>query len=106
VDLIPRLAEMKAALPDIVQSAATAGLTLEIPVRCGLPLCQTPVPHRRLNREIDNTAGINLEQGKVKAANCGRCVYDSICTGVWAAYVETWGEDEIVPVTEPVGLDG
>lgn len=106
VDLIPRLSEMKAALPGIVESATAAGLTLEIPMRCGLPLCQTPAPHRQLNREIDNTAGINLEQGKVKTGNCARCVYDSICTGVWAAYVETWGEGEIVPVTEPVGLDG
>jgi pyruvate-formate lyase-activating enzyme len=106
VDLIPRLAEMHAALPGIAASARHAGLQLEIPTRCGLPLCQTPAALRSMNREIDNTPGINLEQGKSKVPACRRCVYEDICAGVWSGYLEVWGDGEIVPISEAPDAPG
>jgi len=35
---------------------------------------------------------------KVKMESCRLCVYDGICDGVWANYVERYGFEEFVPV--------
>ncbi len=98
VDLVPRLSELREALPAIFAAAGAAGIELDIPSRCGLPLCAMPTEHVSRNAEARNTPGQTLEPSKRKAASCGQCRYDGVCTGVWVAYLERHGESELRPV--------
>lgn len=99
LDLVPRLHAIHAALPQIGAAAAQAQIELSIPSRCGLPICVTPVELRPLNLETQNTPHRTLESDKHKAEQCSRCRYDSVCTGVWSAYLERHGSAELVPVS-------
>lgn len=35
---------------------------------------------------------------KAKFKNCDKCLFDNICEGVWAEYVEFFGDDDLQPV--------
>lgn len=98
LELLPRLGALQAALPGIAAAAQVTGIELNIPSRCGLPLCVTPVALRSLNLEAKNTPGLTLESDKHKAERCRQCRYDCVCTGVWSAYLEQYGSEELVPV--------
>ena len=98
LDLIPRLTELSRALPGIAAAAQEAQIALEIPSRCGLPLCVTPPELRSLNLEAKNTPGLTLEADKHKPPQCSQCRFDAVCTGVWSAYLDSRGSGELVPV--------
>lgn len=99
--LIPRLTTLTTALPAIALAAESAGIELEIPSRCGLPLCATPEVLRPRNLESRNTPGTTLEPGKHKAPACAQCCFDAVCTGVWSDYLDAHGAEELVPVRNP-----
>ncbi len=98
LDLIPRFSKLTQSLPKIVAAAREAQIDLEIPSRCGLPLCVTPPELRSLNLEAKNTPGLTLETGKHKPPQCSQCRFDAVCTGVWSAYLDRHGSDELVAV--------
>lgn len=103
VDLVPRLASLTATLPAIARAADDAGIALDIPSRCGLPLCAIPDQLRRFSAELENRPGLTLEPGKRKAPACATCRFDAVCTGVWDAYLDRHGNAELVPVRAGVG---
>lgn len=98
LSLVPRLAELREPLRRGLDVAERVGLKIDLPSRCGAPLCAMPPGTEHHNAEINNRPGQTLEAGKTKPATCRTCVYDPNCTGVWKAYLAHWGEHDVKPV--------
>ncbi len=98
LDLVPRLTNITRSLPEIFAAAQAAGIRIDIPSRCGMPLCTIPEPYRAQSGESANDAGRNQEAGKSKGGRCSECRFDATCTGVWTAYLERHGDGELSPV--------
>jgi pyruvate-formate lyase-activating enzyme len=96
--LVPRLTNITRSLPDIFAAAQAAGIHIDIPSRCGMPLCAIPEPYREHSGESANAPGLTLEAGKRKGTRCGECRFDAVCTGVWTAYLERHGDGELSPI--------
>lgn len=99
LDLVPRLEELGAPLATAFEVAARHGLRLQVPSRCGAPLCAMPEGTAHLSGEADNLPGQTLEPGKSKGSRCLECAAEPRCTGVWTAYLERYGEGELRPLS-------
>ncbi len=100
LDLLPRFSALRAELEPILRTAAELDLNVEIPARCGMPLCVTPPAHVHLNGELRNPPGAALEAAKHKPPTCAPCAYHDRCAGVWKAYLQEHGGTELVPVVD------
>lgn len=96
--LVPRLGDMTRKLPEIFEAARVAGIEIDVPSRCGMPLCAIPERYRERSAESHNRPGANLEAGKGKSTRCAGCRFDAICTGVWHAYLKRYGDAELTPI--------
>ncbi len=99
VDLVPALARVRAPLAQAFEVATGHGVILQVPSRCGMPLCVMPPGTEAHNAESQNAPGHTLEPGKAKGAPCAACVHEPICTGVWKPSLAVHGEADLVPVT-------
>lgn len=46
----------------------------------------------------------NKDQAKEKPEKCGQCIYYSSCEGVWKAYLEQFGDEELSPIKLKNGI--
>ncbi len=97
LDLVPRLSELREPLQKLFEQAHRRALNVVIPSRCGAPLCAMPNGMERFNAELANVPGQTLEPSKAKSQPCRSCAHDPICTGVWRAYLERYGDSELRP---------
>jgi len=98
LQLLPPLGEISTMLQRTFSAAETLGLSVNVPARCGLPLCATPEEYRHLNDESINEEGENYERNKSKPDQCADCSYETRCTGVWDLYLDTRGDEHITPI--------
>lgn len=97
-ELLPRLKELGPALGRALAVTRDAGIAVRIPHRCGLPLCATPPAFRDRNMSIYAEPGDDLEAGKAKGPRCRDCAFDDRCVGVWKAYLDRFGDEELTPL--------
>jgi hypothetical protein len=38
---------------------------------------------------------------KRKGAKCGECLLDKVCEGPWHEYIDAFGDEEFIPLTDP-----
>ena len=98
LDALPPLHELGPAVARALDRANELKLPVRLPQRCGLPLCLMPPRLYALNEEFNAPAGASAEQGKTKPAQCAECRFEPRCGGVWTAYLEQFGSEQIVPV--------
>ncbi|NOZ02071.1 MAG: radical SAM protein [Deltaproteobacteria bacterium] len=56
---------------------------------------------RQLDQEPRDWSRDRLVEGKSKPQSCSQCILDNRCEGVWKEYLETFGGEEMEPVTRP-----
>ncbi|HOO57018.1 MAG TPA: radical SAM protein [bacterium] len=112
--LVPRLTGVREKLPSIIRIAHVRRLNVmmdpppfclfydipgfkKIMAKDYLDLVISDSPSSR-ERETFSWNEYRLTQ-KTKESSCRKCCFDKICEGVWTGYVEIFGFDEFVPVT-------
>ena len=98
--LIPRLSDVSPHLHAALDRAESTGLDVVVLSRPGIPPCF--LGPRRLHfsdlpKHVHRIASEDLHK-KQKGAQCARCMYDSVCGGVWKGYAALHGTDELVPI--------
>ena len=99
-ELIPRLSDVAPHLHAALDRALATGLDVVVLSRPGIPPCF--LGPRRLNfsdlpKHVHRIASEDLHK-KQKGPQCARCMYDSVCAGVWKGYAALHGTDELVPI--------
>jgi len=107
-ELCPRLSPYAPALREALLAMERGGLTARL---TSFPPCLVPDLTRLVSVEPTTvTSVLRLERlvnkmmwrrdMQVKAEACARCAYDGVCGGVYAAYAEAYGLDELRPLAE------
>lgn len=102
LELVPAMRDVR----PYVQAALAEAIALEQPIwvgaRQGLPPCQLG-PFRAWSDVLEHADAGRAEDApqKVRGPGCDRCRYGEVCTGVWRAYAERYGTDELVPIEGP-----
>ena len=99
-DLWPRLADLAGPLKAALDEGTARGLLLEVLSRPGIPPCVLAPDHLAYSDLAGVAAQAASEDAhkKAKASACARCRFDGACQGVWKAYAERFGLDELTPV--------
>jgi len=99
-ELWPRLSELAAPLKAALDEGVALGLELEVLSRPGIPPCILAPEHVRFSDLAGVAAQAASEDAhkKVKRDTCAQCRFDAACGGIWKAYAERFGFDELVPV--------
>ena len=64
-----------------------------------VPLCMVPKLISRVSDQRQPEGNKDYyTAGKAKPEKCGLCRYDRTCDGTWKAYLEQFGDEELVPV--------
>lgn len=99
-ELIPRLSDVRPHLHAALDRAEATGLDVVVLSRPGIPPCF--LGPRRLNfsdlpKHVHRIASEDAHK-KQKGPQCVRCMYDSVCPGLWKGYTALHGTDELVPI--------
>ncbi len=99
-ELWPRLADLAGPLKAALDEGTSRGLQMEVLSRPGVPPCILAPDHLSYSDLEGVAAQATSEDAhkKVKAPSCARCRFDAGCGGVWRAYADRFGLDELVPV--------
>lgn len=100
-DLWPRLSDVAGPLKVALDEGTARGLALEVLARPGIPPCILAPDHLAFSDLSGVAAQVVSEDAhkKTKPASCAECRFDASCGGVWKAYAERFGLDELVPVS-------
>jgi MoaA/NifB/PqqE/SkfB family radical SAM enzyme len=104
--LCPKLSPHAAALREALAAMERAGITARLTT---FPPCLVPGAEHLVANEPPTVTSIKpigkamhklvwVRDMQVKAEACARCAYDGDCGGVYGAYAEAHGLDEIVPL--------
>jgi molybdenum cofactor biosynthesis enzyme MoaA len=99
-ELIPRLSDVAPSLHAALDRAEATGLDVVVLSRPGIPPCF--LGPRRLHfsdlpKHVHRIASEDLHK-KEKGPQCARCMYDTVCAGLWKGYTALHGTDELVPI--------
>jgi len=99
-ELIPRLSDVAPHLHAALDRAEATGLDVVVLSRPGIPPCF--LGPRRLNfsdlpKHVHRIASEDRHK-KEKGRQCARCMYDSVCPGLWKGYTALHGTDELIPI--------
>jgi MoaA/NifB/PqqE/SkfB family radical SAM enzyme len=105
-ELCPRLSPYAGALGDALVAMERGGVTARL---TSFPPCLVPGAEHLVNEEPATVTSIKpigkvfdkmvwRRDMQVKAPACARCAYDGLCGGVYVAYAEAYGLDELRPV--------
>ncbi len=110
VDSMPRMSDAVDTIVACMNYGRSQGIqvkSLHVP-RCLLPGYEEHVAHPGVGMDVQVVTPESSFQltssrlgGGCKPERCGDCVYDGICTGLRADYVERFGDDELQPVPTP-----
>jgi MoaA/NifB/PqqE/SkfB family radical SAM enzyme/predicted dehydrogenase len=101
-DLLPRMSEVLPFLKAGLMQAIEIGQPSWVGSRQGIPPCQLGALQAWSDiLSIANEAVSEDAPQKQRTADCDRCRYTRVCTGLWRPYVEMYGTGEIRPIEGP-----
>lgn len=111
-EIVPAYSEIRADLNSAISEAKACNIQIEFEA---IPFCM--IPHNmslvgELKYRFGNTLCSQVGEKpfdwaevrtniKKKSSQCCRCSMNSICEGVWAEYIESYGESEFIPIVVP-----
>ncbi len=99
IELVPRMSDVVPGLRAAMDVLERRRVRFVVGSRQGLPPCVLgPWASRSDLLEIHANARSEDEPQKVRSPRCDGCRYGRLCPGVWRAYAERYGLDELVPV--------
>ncbi len=102
-EIVPSVSEIKPFLEDSLGYCKANSIKFGISA-CGVPACIIPKYFKytqeywMIKNGISSDELLVNKENKVKSSRCIDCMINEMCLGIWKAYADMFGTDELIPM--------